>query len=90
MVNHTLPPSAVMSDAEHSSPELYRGAAAKLRDLAAETPLPDIKGDLLELAARFERMATYYAAQEQARRVSGEARNSSLAWLGDHARNGRD
>jgi len=30
--------------------------------------LPDIKGDLLELAARFERMATYYAAQEQARR----------------------
>ena len=57
-----------MSDADRSSPELYRGAAAKLRDLAAETHLPDIKGDLLELAARFERMATYYAAQEQARR----------------------
>ena len=57
-----------MNDAQQSSPELYRGAAAKLRDLADQTSLPDIKGDLLELAARFERMATYYAAQEQARR----------------------
>jgi len=75
MVNYTSPPGAAMSDAEQSTPELYRAAAAKLRDLAAETHLPDIKGDLLELAARFERMATYYAAQEQAprgiRRSSG-------------------
>jgi len=67
-VSYTSPPSAAMSDADQSSPELYRGAAAKLRDLAAETHLPDIKGELLELAARFERMATYYAAQEQVRR----------------------
>ena len=66
-INYTSSPGVVMNDGQQSSPELYRRAAAKLRDLASETSLPDIKGDLLELAARFERMATYYASQSQAR-----------------------
>jgi formate dehydrogenase maturation protein FdhE len=46
-----------MSDAEQPTPELYREAAKRLRQLAAQSPLPDIQGDLLDLAARFERMA---------------------------------
>jgi hypothetical protein len=66
MVNYTCSPGVVMDDAEQS-PELYRHVAAKLRDLASETPSADIKGDLLELAARFERMACYYKAQRRSR-----------------------
>jgi hypothetical protein len=52
-----------MSNAEQSTPELYREAAEKLRQLAGQSPLPDIQGDLLDLAARFERMAIYIEAQ---------------------------
>ena len=52
-----------MSDAEQPIPELYREAAERLRQLAGGSRLSDIQADLLELSARFERMATYYAAQ---------------------------
>jgi hypothetical protein len=52
-----------MNDAEKPTPELYREAAEKLRQLAEQSPLPDIQGDLLHLAARFERMAAYFEAQ---------------------------
>jgi hypothetical protein len=52
-----------MKDAEQSSPELYREAAQKLRELADQSHLPDIRGDLLDLSARFERMAAHFEAQ---------------------------
>ncbi len=47
-----------MSDAEQPIPELYREAAEQVRQLARQARLTDIRGDLLELAARFERLAT--------------------------------
>ena len=56
-----------MSDAQQPTPELYRQAARCLRELAAQFPLPGIRGDLLELPARFERMAAYYEAQSKNR-----------------------
>jgi hypothetical protein len=54
-----------MSDAEQPTPELYRRASEKLRELADQTDLLDIRGDLLDLAARFERMAAYLEAQRR-------------------------
>jgi hypothetical protein len=51
-----------MNNAEQLSPERYRQAAEKLRELADQSHLPDIQGDLRSLAARFERMAAYYEA----------------------------
>jgi hypothetical protein len=60
-----------MNDAEHPSPELYREAAAKLREMADQSHLPDIQGDLRTLAARFERMAMYYEAQRRHRAAGG-------------------
>jgi hypothetical protein len=54
-----------MSDADHATPELYRRAAQKLRELADQSHLPDIRGDLLNLSARFERMAAYFEAQRR-------------------------
>ena len=54
-----------MNNAEQPSPELYRQAAEKLRELADQFHLPDIQGDLRALAARFERMAAYYEAQRR-------------------------
>jgi len=46
-----------MSDAEQPIPELYREAAEQVRQLARQARLADIRGDLLELAAKFERLA---------------------------------
>jgi hypothetical protein len=54
-----------MNNAERPSPERYRQAAEKLRELADQSHLPDIRADVLELAARFERMATYLEAQRR-------------------------
>jgi hypothetical protein len=54
-----------MSDADEPTPELYRQAAQKLRELAAQSHLSDIQGDLQDLAARFERMAAYSEAQNR-------------------------
>ena len=48
---------------ERPIPELYREAGERLRQWAGESRLPDIQADLLELSARFERIAAYYAAQ---------------------------
>ena len=46
-------------------PEEYRKLAEKLRRLAGQSSLPDIRGDLLDLSARFERMAMYFEAQQR-------------------------
>jgi hypothetical protein len=54
-----------MSDADQPTPELYRQAAEKLRELASRSHLPDIQGDLLDLAARFEQMAGNSEAQRR-------------------------
>ena len=56
-----------MNNAEQPAPELYRELAEKLRELARQSHLPDIQGDLRVLAARFERMAVYYEAQGRLR-----------------------
>ena len=50
---------ATMSDAEHLVPELYREAAEQVRRLAGRARLTDVRNDLLELSARFERLGTY-------------------------------
>jgi hypothetical protein len=42
--------------------QLYREAAAELRRLANQS---DIQGDVLDLSARFERMAMYFEAQQR-------------------------
>src|ERR1700732_23021 len=57
------------SDVERPKPELSREAAERLRQLAGEIRLPDIRADLLDLSARFERMAAYYAAQTTTLRI---------------------
>jgi hypothetical protein len=54
-----------MSGADQPKPEPYRQAAEKLRELADQSHLPDIRGDLRDLAARFERMAAYFEAQHR-------------------------
>jgi hypothetical protein len=54
-----------MGDTVLPTPELYREIAEKLRELAAQSPLPDIHADLLDLSARFERMAAYFEAQRR-------------------------
>ena len=50
---------AEMADAEQSIPDIYREAAEEVRQLARRARLTDIRGDLLELSARFERLAAY-------------------------------
>jgi hypothetical protein len=64
-----------MSDADQPTPELYRQAAQKLRELADQSHLADIRGDLRVLAARFERMAAHFEAQHKA----GAARGTGKA-----------
>ena len=53
-----------MGDTVRPTPELYREVAEKLRQLAAQSPLPDVRGDLLDLSASFERTAAYFEAQQ--------------------------
>ena len=48
---------AEMADAEQSIPDIYREAAEEVRQLARRARLTDIRSDLLELSARFERLA---------------------------------
>ena len=64
MVNKIIRRVPAMDDAEQPSPELYR-LAQKLRELADQSHLPDIQGDLHQLAARFDRMAAYLKAQRR-------------------------
>ena len=54
-----------MTDADQSAPEPeeLRELAEQLRRLADQSPLPDIEADLLDLAGRFERMATEIEAR---------------------------
>jgi hypothetical protein len=40
------------AEAEH-----YRAIAEKIRELGRQSPLPDVRADLLDLAVRFEEMA---------------------------------
>ena len=40
-------------------PDIYREAAEEVRQLARRARLTDIRGDLLQLSARFERLAAY-------------------------------
>ena len=56
-----------MNEAEQPSPELYRHLAEKIRELADQTHLPDIRGDLLDLAIRFEGIAANLEAQRRLR-----------------------
>jgi hypothetical protein len=65
-----------MNDAEQPSPELYRQAAAKLREMADQSHLSDIQGDLRALSARFERMAAYYEAQRRGNAARDKTRTS--------------
>src|SRR4051794_36037122 len=46
-----------MSEAQQPIPELYREAAEQVRQLARQARLTDIRDDLLNLAAKFERLA---------------------------------
>jgi hypothetical protein len=63
--DYRVNPGCAMNAAQQPTPELYREAATKLRVLANQSPLPNIQGDLLDLAARFERMAAYFEAQRR-------------------------
>jgi hypothetical protein len=65
-----------MDDAEQPSPELYRQAAEKLRELADQSHLPDIRGDIRELSARFERTAAYFEAQHRLSRARQKGKYS--------------
>jgi len=56
-----------MNNAELPSPEAYRQLAEKLRELADQSRRPEIRADLLDLSARFERMAAYFEAQHRHR-----------------------
>jgi hypothetical protein len=56
-----------MNEAEQPSPELYRQLAERLRELADQSHLPDIRGDLLDLATRFEGMAANLEAERRLR-----------------------
>jgi hypothetical protein len=51
-----------MSNTKQFIPKLYREAAEEVRQLAARSRLTDIRGDLLELSARFERLGAYAEA----------------------------
>jgi len=69
-----------MNHAVQPKPWLYCEAAEKLRELARQSHLPDIQGDLRDLAARFQRMAAYY--EEQRRHATARVE----PWIGaEHA-----
>ena len=53
---------AAMNDTEQLIPELYREAAEQVARLARRSRLTDVRGDLFELSASYERMATYIEA----------------------------
>ena len=53
---------ATMNDAQQPITDYYRETAEQLRQLARVSRLTDIRGDLLELSARFERIAAYVDA----------------------------
>jgi len=46
-----------MNNAQQSIPALYREAAQQVRQMAQRARLTDVRGDLLQLSASYERMA---------------------------------
>ena len=46
-----------MSPEAGAEADYYRELAEKVRELARQSPLPDVRQDLLELAGRFDEMA---------------------------------
>ena len=46
-----------MSDEQEASARHYREIADKVRDLARQTPIPEIQQELFDLADRLDRMA---------------------------------
>lgn len=59
---------AAMNSADQPTPEECREVAEELRRLAEQARLPEIQTDLLDLAVRFERMATLFQASSPHRR----------------------
>jgi response regulator RpfG family c-di-GMP phosphodiesterase len=53
---------AAMNSADQPTPEECREIAEQLREMAQQARLPEITVDLLNLAARFERMAALLEA----------------------------
>jgi hypothetical protein len=53
---------STMSETSQLIPKLYREAAEQVRQLAARSRLADVRDDLLELSARFERLSAYAEA----------------------------
>jgi len=63
-----------MTNAEQPTPELYRELAEKLKELARQSHLADIRRDLRVLAERFERMADCHEAQRRQRPARDSAK----------------
>lgn len=53
---------AAMNSADQPTPEDCREVAREVRQMAEQARLPEIRSDLLDLAARFERMAELFEA----------------------------
>src|SRR5690348_5696797 len=76
-----------MSDTEQLIPKLYREAAEQVRRLAARSRLTDVRGDLLELSERFERMGAY-AEAATSRGLTGYPHGQLLPVAGDRPHGG--
>jgi hypothetical protein len=76
-----------MSDTEQLIPKLYREAAEQVRRLAARSRLTDVRGDLLELSERFERMGAY-AEAAISRGLTGYPHGELLPVAGDRPHHG--
>lgn len=48
-----------MTDEQRPTAAYYRNTAEHLRELAANAQLPEVKRELLDLAAHFDRLAEY-------------------------------
>jgi hypothetical protein len=77
-----------MSDTEQLIPKLYREAAEQVRRLAARSRLTDVRGDLIELSERFERMGAY-AEAATSRGLTGYPHGELLPVAGDRPHGGQ-
>lgn len=48
-----------MIDEQGPTAAYYREVAAQIRDLARRAQLPEVRGEMADLATRFDRMAAY-------------------------------
>ena len=78
---------STMSDTEQLIPSLYREAAEQVRQLAARSRLADVRSDLLELSARFERLGAY-AEAAISRGLTGYPHGELLPVAGDRPHHG--